>query len=64
MIVALTPAFAFAYARLFNERRSTTWLVAVALLAEGWVPALPIAVLPNSPTVPAQAVAAHAAVLE
>ncbi len=64
MIVALAPALALAYAKLFPARHRAAWIVSVALLAEGWVPALPVALLPASPVVPAQARAAGAAVLE
>ncbi len=64
MIVALTQVFGLAYARLFAPRMRTLVLVSMAVLVEGWIPTLPLASLPNSPHLPARAVAAGVATLE
>ena len=64
MIVALTQVCGLAYARLFAPRIRTLVIVSVAILAEGWIPSLPVAALPHSPQLPARAIAAGAATLE
>ena len=64
MIVALTQAGALAFARLAPARHRVTALVAVAILLEGWMPRLPVVVLPVALQVPARATAAGAATLE
>lgn len=64
MVVVLTQACGLAFARLFRNGRIAAWALGLLLLAEGWTPSLPLAMLPHSPVVPVRAIASHASTLE
>lgn len=64
MVVVLTQACGLAIARLVRQGHAAVWVLGLLIVAEGWIPSLPLAMLPPSPAVPAQAIASRASTLE